>query len=619
MKRHWILGATLAVAGIAAASVPWPVPASVLEGQIAPQLAAAARVPVGTASSARFTLLPVPRLDIERPALRDDAGGVTVEASRLRGRLRLLPLVGGRMELTEIMIFGPRLTLRADGASETTLRRMADIVHQPGHAPGAPPFVERLVVIDGSVETVEATGARATIASRIDTITERGPEPGTFDVSGTMTWRGETVSFQSFSVDFAALLSARPATVSVRMGGDLGSVDFTGKVLAAEGLQAEGRLALKTSAVKRLAQWADLQMPVAFEGGADLQGQFRLRDGDASLTDATITVRQGRLEGALHLKDTGGRPSLSGTLAGERLDLTADAIRLVGALRGDDGGWSRDIIDPAILPAGDMDVRVSATRAAVGSTTLANVAFSVLSRQGKTDITLGGAELGKGSAKARLSLATAPRGFDVKAQATFERVDMATILSPLVDGRRLTGAGFGLLQVEGSGSSVHAVMRSLEGKSSLLVRQGDIGGINLPEVLRRIEKRPLVAALDVRGGRTPFDVASFMARISKGVAEIVDGTVGSPAARVSLSGHIALADRHLSMSGLAQLLDAGAGREPVTLPFEVTGSFDDPMLVPDARALLRRSGATAPLFDARTRGENGMLPAGAGALAPAPQ
>jgi AsmA protein len=34
------------------------------------------------------------------------------------------------------------------------------------------------------------------------------------------------------------------------------------------------------------------------------------------------------------------------------------------------------------------------------------------------------------------------------------------------------------------------------------------------------------------------------------------------------------------------------------LPFIVQGSWDDPIMLPDAEALIRRSGAAAPLLDA---------------------
>jgi AsmA protein len=615
MKRHWFIAAVLAACGAFAAATPWTIPEATLGGQIAPQLASLAGLPSGKAANARFTLLPVPRLDISRLALRDAAGAVQLDVERLRGRVRLLPLVGGRIELTELTLFNPRLVYRDDGSADETLRRLATVL-TPGGGTFNLPDVERLVMFDGRVEAKGAAGGRSVLLDSVQLIAGRGMTRDTYDLDGELAWRGERVKVQSFSLDVAALMEGRPAVTSGRVSGDVGAIDFAGRVTRLPILDVDGKLSVKTNSLKRLASWLSLPLPMTMEGPVDVQGALRLRDGDASLANAAVVLPSGRLEGALHLKDLRGRGSLSGTLAGDRLDLTEQA-RALGALRGADGGWSRDTIDPAMLPSGDVDLRVSAGRVAIGQAVLTNVACSLISRQGKTDFTLGGAEFHKGSLKGRISLAGAPRGFDLKAQASFDRVDTAAALATATDGRRISGIGYGTLQVEASGANAHAVVRSLEGKATLVVRQGDIVGINLPEVLRRMEKRPLSAALDVRGGRTPFELASLSARISRGVMDVQDGSVGSPAARIGFAGQVGLAERVLALSGIAQLVDAPAGREPVTLPFEVTGSFDDPMIVPDARSLMRRSGATSPFIDLRARRpETPVVPAGGDALAP---
>jgi len=614
MKRSWFIGAILVACGAFAAATPWTIPDAVLREQVAPQLASLAGLPDGRAGSARFTLLPVPRLEISTLSLRDATGTVRVDAERMRGRVRLLPLIGGRIELTEISLFGPRLAMPADGSADGLLRRLATVLSPAGRTRNLPD-VERLVVFDGRVERTSPAGETTPVLQDVQLVAGRGVGGDTSDLEGEAIWRGERVSFQSFGLDVAALMEGRPVQASVRLSGDVGSIDFAGRIARPGTWDVEGQLAVKTSGPRRLAAWLDLALPVAIDAAVDAKGALRMRNGDISLSAATIEVPAGQLEGALHLKESGGRAALSGTLAGDRLDLT-DAARFLTALRAPDGGWSRDTIDPAILPAGDVDLRISAGKVTIGASVLNNVACSMIVRQGKTDFTLGGAEFNKGTLKGRISLAGAPRGFDMKAQASFDRVDMAAALAAVVDGRRIGGIGYGTLQVESSGASAHALMQALDGKATLVVRQGDLVGINLPEVLRRMEKRPLGAALDVRGGRTPFELASLSGRITRGTVEVQDGSVASPATRIGFSGKVGLAERMLAMSGVAQLVDAPAGRDPVTLPFEITGTFDDPLIIPDARSLMQRSGATSPFFDLRARRpEPPLLPAG-NALAP---
>ena len=57
--------------------------------------------------------------------------------------------------------------------------------------------------------------------------------------------------------------------------------------------------------------------------------------------------------------------------------------------------------------------------------------------------------------------------------------------------------------------------------------------------------------------------------------------------------------RDLDLKGTAALVSAVADDPPVfELPFVVQGRWDDPIMLPDAQSLIRRSGAAAPLLDA---------------------
>lgn len=54
------------------------------------------------------------------------------------------------------------------------------------------------------------------------------------------------------------------------------------------------------------------------------------------------------------------------------------------------------------------------------------------------------------------------------------------------------------------------------------------------------------------------------------------------------------------LTGLAQLTDPAA--EGSALPFDLTGTFDEPLAIPDRRALIRRA-VTAPAAKAEPRPE----------------
>jgi AsmA protein len=74
-----------------------------------------------------------------------------------------------------------------------------------------------------------------------------------------------------------------------------------------------------------------------------------------------------------------------------------------------------------------------------------------------------------------------------------------------------------------------------------------------------------------------------------------------PSVRVGMSGTASIPTRELDLKGTAGLAIAPNDGEPAfELPFVIQGGWDDPIMLPDAQTLIRRSGAAAPLRDALT-------------------
>ena len=69
-----------------------------------------------------------------------------------------------------------------------------------------------------------------------------------------------------------------------------------------------------------------------------------------------------------------------------------------------------------------------------------------------------------------------------------------------------------------------------------------------------------------------------------------------PAVRLSVGGQVSVPTRDLDLKGVATLASNETANE-FDLPFVVQGPWDDPMMLPDAQSLMRRSGAAAPLLE----------------------
>jgi AsmA protein len=234
-------------------------------------------------------------------------------------------------------------------------------------------------------------------------------------------------------------------------------------------------------------------------------------------------------------------------------------------------------------------------------------------------ITVGEAQAYGGVIKGTMSLASFDSGVDMKSQLHFGDVDLETCLGQLFGLHRLEGKGDVSFSVEGSGNSVLGVTHTLSGTASLTGTKGAVAGLNVEQLLRRLERRPLSGGGDFRNGRTPFDKIAMALKINQGIVSVENVQVEGSAIRLALAGTASIPARELDLKGTAALVAAAnPAAASFELPFIVQGSWDDPIMLPDTEALIRHSGAAAPLFNAvhdrRTRG-SGSTPAVEGIIA----
>lgn len=137
-------------------------------------------------------------------------------------------------------------------------------------------------------------------------------------------------------------------------------------------------------------------------------------------------------------------------------------------------------------------------------------------RNGKLDVTIGELQAFGGVAKGSFGLARDDTGVTVVSHLQFVEVDLEKCLSQVFGIRKLEGHGNLALNVEGSGSSVLAVTNTLGGTANLTAHDGALAGINVEQLLRRLERRPLSGNGDFRSGRTPFDKFALNLKIDQG-------------------------------------------------------------------------------------------------------
>ena len=164
--------------------------------------------------------------------------------------------------------------------------------------------------------------------------------------------------------------------------------------------------------------------------------------------------------------------------------------------------------------------------------------------------------------------------------------------------RRLEGKGDLAFNVESSGTSIDGLARALNGVATLNSTKGALAGINVEQLLKRLERRPLSGAGDFRSGRTPYDKIKLAVKITNGIAEVDEMRLDGAVIRLGAGGSFSIPAREFDLKGTASLVSSGGDAAAFELPFMMQGPWDDPILLPDPQILIRRSGAAAPLLEA---------------------
>ncbi|MCL4184338.1 MAG: AsmA family protein [Burkholderiaceae bacterium] len=449
--------------------------------------------------------------------------------ARLSGDLNIEP-ASGRFELA-----GSRLAVRTGDGIEATVEAPA-LALGAGGASGKP--------IDARLQVRRKTRAiDATLSVSAPTRAQQRFEFGQIRADASMTGAG-----------------LPPDGIRLSLTGH-GSVDAAGRTAT---LALDGRADASTVRA-RIAATRFAPLTLRYELQADRIDVDRYRgiggtpasaSGTGSATGRTAAAPAGGAGGA---SAAGSAPAPTGA---------ADAI--------------------AVPPIADLDtegsLRVGALRAA--GVEAANVVAAIRSGQGRIALTRLDAGVFGGRLDASATLAATGRH---ALRMKLDGVDAGQVLRSLAERDLLEGRGNLSLDVTGTGRTVSALKRSLDGTAALALRDGALAGIDLADVLQRVRgalaavrgKEAAVERAAGDGAKTAFSSLNASFAIRNGVAHNDDLDLRSPLLRVGGSGRIDLADGTLDYVARVSVVGTLSGQggaelaalRGVTVPVRLNGPF----------------------------------------------
>jgi AsmA protein len=586
MPRKGLAPLIILVTLVGVAAVPWTVATAPLARALTAQIAPLNGLTIEPRGAASISLLPLPVVRLEDVVIRSADDRVHAQAMHLKGEIRLLPLLGGRIEVSDVVLEKANLRL---ALGTRRFESWGQIFGTVGNAmtvlAGAPATIGRVTLLDSSV-SLRGFGEGDTTGpmtfAKVNAVINPRSNRDLWEVGGSAELRGQVLNIRVLAPSPERLRAGAESPASALIATDTSSIEFTGRMVQVPEPQFTGQVTAATSNPEPLGRWllGSAEAPRLFDR-VSLTSPLIIGVRSLALNNARIDLGDNRFEGALTGRQDGGRWRLAGTLAAGKLNLQS----MMEA-------FARSRAEPvsthlplhwSLLERFDLDLRISATEAALGGVDMQDAAFGLMLNEGRGEVTLGRATLGRGTVKGRVALAPAPDGVDLRGQGSFERVDLGPLSARMAEGRWLTGQGSGTFQFESTGRTLLDLRGALQGRGTMLVRQGEIVGINLADAMRQFAARSagLTGLAELRGGRSSFDQLSVTGSFSRGELVLQDLVLASGQVRAQMQGRVGFADHGLDLRGT---LVPGNGNRPLVVPVRVGGLWSSPVISSEASA-----------------------------------
>jgi AsmA protein len=451
------------------------------------------------------------------------------------------------------------------------------------------------------------------------------------NATGSLAWKGKTVTFDGALASLADVVDQRPAKLNMKLGADVLDATFEGSANLKDDLAAEGILSARSSSARALFAWLGTDLPPS-EGFGPLtaKGLWRGKPDQYTFTTAEIVLDRTTALGEISLDTRGARPLVNANLKLTELDLNTykshgapkshDAAERSAAPQETDGkaqsiedlleqtappgprvkgftkrdGWSEEPFDLETLGALDANAKLSIGKLTVGTIHLDQSDLTVALKNRFMTTTLNQVALYQGTGKGTITLdATAGTSAGLDADIALDGIAAEPLLTDAAGIDRLAGKGRLVVTLTGRGANERQIVESLSGKAELAFADGAVLGVNVPEMMRNLAKGNLGGLDTAPTDKTDFSEMTSTWTIKSGIAENEDLKLVSPLLRLSGGGTVALASREVDYTLrpklVASLEGQGSGAANlagIEVPVRVHGPWDDPKYTPDVAGVL---------------------------------
>lgn len=608
MKRFLIfICSLLVIVALAIAAIPFLLTADFVGDKLKETVAAQTGRTLELKGGLKFRLWPNIMVEAKQASLSNPPGMATGQFAvidTLRVNVAVMPLLSRQVDIREITLVGPRLSLLVDqkGRENWSFGKAADRQasgNNTGDEAGSNLVdgvrLAPIVITKGDVRFLDERSGSTFAAENVNITIKVGGANGPVEAKGNLVWNKQKVSVASF-LKSPTTLTGRGSAMDLALNSALLSMQFNGRAKIEKGLGLAGTLNVETPSIRKLAAWTGNRLaPGRGLGAFKAKAALDLGGKSIKLNKARIALDGMNAQGTATISLAGTRPALTAVLGMDRVDVNAYLDKPPAGKSGKTGtsDWSDAPIDLSGLKAIDARVAIATSQIRYQDMTIGATRLSAVLKNGRLEAKLAKMAFYDGNAAGHLILNGRSKTASLQASLNASGLDGLRLLKDFAGFKRISGKLQTQISVAASGGSQRQLVSRLHGKAAFKFTNGAIRGINIAAMVRNVQKS-ILGGWDKSDNRdTDFSQLSASFVIKDGVASNKDLKMLGPLVRLSGEGDIDLLRRRLDLKvkpkGVASLEGQGgtAQLKGITVPIIVKGPWAKPKIYPDIDGILK--------------------------------
>lgn len=400
-------------------------------------------------------------------------------------------------------------------------------------------------------------------------------------LNATAIWQGENVTIEAASPQPLVLIASGTAPLRTHLQSSLLNASFDGVANFSNNAFIEGDARFDSPSFRRLIEWSRADIPPGQTiGEVFLEARLSGNVERFKLENARLGIGANTGAGVLEAAFGGETPQISGTLDFTTLDIGSflNAFTALDLTRND----MHQPVDMSFADRLNLDLRLSAASAAIGSVALSDVAATAQIRPGLAAFDISDARAFGGVLQTGLRIDGTETGRVMELRLMGDDIDLGQLTEKVGFVRLAPRARSDVsLILKGPGDSWEAMMNDAQGSISATVGPGVVTGFDLAAFKERWSQGEFFALADVAGADLAVQAIDFRASVTGGVARIDTATVTLENEVISLDGIIPYFNRALILSGVLGTKGAEGQIVPGETSFFIGGAWAAPYVSPN--------------------------------------